>query len=134
MEEHEVVYAKDQPPYLPLPTLPTFDGKVLCRWELSDVDRASVWDGSDVYLTVQTGGDPLQPVKIEVGNKHDGPPSLSACEFSRQSRLAKVADALDWIVSETQTGGSEFGLPRVATKAAEAAKLVREELKAVCKK
>jgi hypothetical protein len=132
MGEFEVIYAKDQPPYLPLPVLKVHDGKILCRWELDAEDRKKIWDGADVYITVLPCGGPLQPHKVEIGFRDDGPESLSHCELSKRSRLIKVAAALEWIASQTETVGSEYGMPHVASRADEAAKLVREELKEIC--
>mgnify|MGYP001567924825 CR=1 FL=1 len=62
----EIVFAKNQPEYLPLPVLRTKDGVVLSRWRLTDAERAAVADGADILLTVMTFNAPLQPFRIEV--------------------------------------------------------------------
>lgn len=66
---NEVVYAKDQPQYLPLPALLSMmsDGQMVTRWTLSPEERAAIAGGADVFLTVLTFGRPLQPVLLEVG-------------------------------------------------------------------
>jgi hypothetical protein len=60
----EVIYAKDQPQYLPLPALAFNDGLVVTRWGLSLWERVKVALGGSVYLSQLTFGGPLQPVKL----------------------------------------------------------------------
>jgi hypothetical protein len=61
-EHEEVVYAKNQPQYLPLPALPIEDG-IVTRWKLSWGERLRIlWTG-DLYLSVLTFGQRLQPLK-----------------------------------------------------------------------
>lgn len=60
-EDHEVVYARNQPQYLPLPVLPIEDS-LLSRWKLSWSERIAVLFGRDLYLYVTTFGQPLQPL------------------------------------------------------------------------
>lgn len=71
MEEAEVVYAKDQPPYRPLRTLPSNgpERKVLSRWALRPDQREAVARGADVYLELMTFGHPLQPIRMGIGYK-----------------------------------------------------------------
>lgn len=64
LELPEVVYAKDQPEYLPLPSYKTTDGRVLTRWRLTLGERIRVFLSGDVYLQVLTFNRPLQPVKL----------------------------------------------------------------------
>lgn len=66
----EVTYAKDQPQYLPLPTLRSEDGRVVSRWTLTDEEREKVAAGADIYLTLHTFNNPLQPILLTV----DGAP------------------------------------------------------------
>lgn len=61
----EVVYAKDQPEYLPLPAYRTGDGTVVTRWRLSWSERIRVLLGGSVWLTILTFNNPLQPVKLD---------------------------------------------------------------------
>jgi len=66
LELFEVVYAKDQPQYQPLPVLRSSDGSVVSRWRLSWKERFKVFFSGDIYLFVSTFNQPLQPVLIEV--------------------------------------------------------------------
>ena len=60
-----VVYAKDQPEYLPLPAIRNDTGIVITRWKLSWRERLrAVWSG-DLYLTILTFNRPLQPIKLD---------------------------------------------------------------------
>lgn len=67
----EVVYAKDQPEYIPLPAIRTADGTVITRWRLSWRERLRVLLHGEVYLTVLTFNHPLQPVRLEVSTPMD---------------------------------------------------------------
>jgi hypothetical protein len=60
-----VVFAKDQPEYLPLPA--NFDGtSVETKWRLSWHEWLRVlWTGN-LYLTLLTFGKPLQPIRLSV--------------------------------------------------------------------
>lgn len=67
LEAHEVVYAKDQPPYLPLPTLPAENGQsAISRWHLTDEQRKAVSDGADILLEIFHFGRALAPVRMMV--------------------------------------------------------------------
>lgn len=74
----EVVFAKDQPEYLPLPALPVNSsdetGTVVTRWKLTWKERFRVLFGGDLYLWMLTFGKPLQPVR----------PTFNPPEVSRQ--------------------------------------------------
>jgi len=62
-----LVFAEHQPQYQPLPSIRTPDGKVITRWTLTDSERAAIVRGEDVFLTVLTFNQPLQPVLLTVG-------------------------------------------------------------------
>jgi len=64
----ETVYAKDQPPYIPLPAYKLSDerGTILTRWKLSWLERLKILFTGNMYLWVQTFGKPLQPVMLQV--------------------------------------------------------------------
>ena len=65
-ETNEVIYAKDQPEYIPLPALRVDKDCILTRWRLTWRERLRVlWTG-DLYLYVLTFGKPLQPLKPSV--------------------------------------------------------------------
>jgi hypothetical protein len=69
-EEKEVVYAKDQPEYIPLRTLISAgpERKVLSRWTLTDKQREAVAKGADVFLELMTFGKPLQPIRMIISD------------------------------------------------------------------
>jgi hypothetical protein len=62
----EVVYAKDQPAYNPLPTLRDQDGVVVSRWKLTDEERQAISEGADIHLSIHTFNGPLQPIRLEI--------------------------------------------------------------------
>lgn len=57
----EIVFAKDQPEYLPLPAIRTSDGQVITRWRLSWADRFRLLWSGDLFLRQLTFNGPLQP-------------------------------------------------------------------------
>ena len=63
----EVIYAKDQPEYLSLPAVraPGPLGRTVTRWRLTWRERVRIFCRGDLYLSVLTFGQPLQPVKPE---------------------------------------------------------------------
>ncbi len=61
----EVVYAKDQPEYMPLPAYRTHDGMVVTRWKLSVWERLRVLFSGSLWLTILTFNRPLQPIKLD---------------------------------------------------------------------
>lgn len=70
LEAHEVVFAKDQPEYIPLRTLRgnTEQGQVLSRWTLTPEQRKAVAEGADIFLQLLTFGKPLQPIVMAVSD------------------------------------------------------------------
>lgn len=65
---HNVVIAKDQPEYLPLPAL-VFDGverRVVSCWKLGLWERLVVLVTGRLWMSVLTFGAPLQPQLPEV--------------------------------------------------------------------
>lgn len=65
-----VVFAKDQPQYIPLPAIVCPDGSVLTEWQLTEDERARLVAGEAIRLTIWTFGRPLQPVMLEVTSEH----------------------------------------------------------------
>lgn len=75
----EVTFAKDQPPYRPLPALVTPDGIVISTWKLEPGELALLSAGAPLTLSVWHGrfaslcecgrgcSHLLHPVKLEVG-------------------------------------------------------------------
>lgn len=62
----EVVYAKDQPEYIPLPAIrfPAQEGLVVTRWTFTSEERDAIYDGADLYLATWTFNQPLQPLLL----------------------------------------------------------------------
>lgn len=61
----EIVIAKNQPPYLPLPAIRNVDGRVITRWRMTWKERwRTLWTG-DVYLEILAYG-PVQPTRLSV--------------------------------------------------------------------
>jgi len=59
-----VIYAKDQPEYLPLPAHRSEDGCVTTRWRLTWKERLQLLFSGELYLQILTFNDPLQPTKM----------------------------------------------------------------------
>jgi hypothetical protein len=80
-EAIEVVLAKDQPEYLPLPAVYIEEpGRFVTRWRLSDEERQKVVEGGDVILTQLTFGNPFHPVNLQVCHPHEQPDLLEGGE------------------------------------------------------
>ena len=67
-KECNAVYAKNQPEYLPLPSHKTSDGVVTSCWGFSLKERLIVMFTGRVFLQCLTFNNPLQPLKMSVGN------------------------------------------------------------------
>lgn len=61
-----VVFAKDQPQYLPLPASVGPTGIVTTEWEPTAEELEQLFVGGRVQLRVYTFGQPLQPVSVSV--------------------------------------------------------------------
>jgi hypothetical protein len=68
-KEQNVVYAKDQPEYMPLPALVFQDGEVMTCWKLSWKELLKVVFTRKIYLSVQTFRRPLQPLYMTVSKE-----------------------------------------------------------------
>jgi hypothetical protein len=67
---NSVVFAKDQPEYIPLPA--NVDGRMVeTKWGLTWRERLSVLCRGSVYLTVMSFGHPLQPLRMSVTRERD---------------------------------------------------------------
>lgn len=80
LEDYEVVYAKEQPQYRPLRALRanTPGQDMFCRWALTPEQRLAIANGADIYLSVQTFGQPLQPVSVMIAAEGDIDPVETA--------------------------------------------------------
>lgn len=73
-DSREVVIAKDQPEYLPLPAaiVEREEGvSVVTRWRFTEDERSAIAAGADLYLELLTFGQPLQPLHMHVGEEPD---------------------------------------------------------------
>ena len=70
LESKKVVYARDQPEYIPLRTLKSDGpmGAVVSRWTLTAEQRKLVADGADIFLELSTFNNPLQPIRMAIGD------------------------------------------------------------------
>lgn len=59
------VFAKDQPEYLQLPAFRDEYGAVTMRWKLTIRERLRILLSGDLWLSVLTFNNPLQPVKLD---------------------------------------------------------------------
>jgi len=60
-EEHNCVYAENQPEYLPLPVYKTPEGMVISCWGLTFKERLRVLFTGKIWWSVFTFNKPLQP-------------------------------------------------------------------------
>jgi len=78
-----VIFARDQPEYIPLPALAFPDGKILTEWALSAEEREAIAKGENVRLWIwlyphvcprcQHQDPPLlQPVALDLTSEHHG--------------------------------------------------------------
>jgi hypothetical protein len=69
-DAHRVVFAKDQPPYIPLPASVDAHGTVMTEWELTAEELDRVLSGGRIRLwllyTSVKDGKPFTPVSLEV--------------------------------------------------------------------
>jgi hypothetical protein len=58
-----VIFAKDQPEYNPLPALKLEDGMVITCWELSDEEINQLVKSKRLFISMLTFNQPLQPIR-----------------------------------------------------------------------
>ena len=72
-KEHNVVFAKDQPEYLPLPAYKEDGdkyGNVICCWQLSFIERFKILFTGKLWFSFLTFNKPLTPLRPTL-NKWD---------------------------------------------------------------
>jgi hypothetical protein len=62
----EVLIAKDQPEYVPLPAIVGKNGMVISRWRMSIAERIKALFTGSIYVHVLTFNHPLQPQLLSV--------------------------------------------------------------------
>lgn len=65
-KEQNMVFAKDQPEYLPLPAFKSEDGEVISCWSLSWKERIALMFFGRLWLRSLTFNKPLQPLAAQV--------------------------------------------------------------------
>lgn len=65
IEINTVTFAANQPEYIPLPAWKGDDGHVVTRWKLTWRERIRILLRGDLWLSVLTFNQPLQPVKLD---------------------------------------------------------------------
>jgi hypothetical protein len=107
LEAQEVVYAKDQPEYVPLRTLKSSGrmGAVITRWTLTPEQRKAVAEGADIYLELSTFHQPLQPIRMAVSDGKLDPRWVKMCLLNQRLTPDEI-ETLD-IVVEADEGASE---------------------------
>lgn len=61
-EGANVVYAKDQPQYLPLPAQRTKEGVVTTCWEITDEEIEEIKINKKIFIRILTFNSSLQPI------------------------------------------------------------------------
>ncbi|MER9628394.1 hypothetical protein [Mesorhizobium sp. M0296] len=79
LEQFETVYAKHQPQYRPLRTLPGRGGdSAISRFSLTDEQRKAIAEGADIYLELLHFRGPLAPSLLMVMSEPDGTDAFRA--------------------------------------------------------
>ena len=65
-KESNVIFAKDQPEYQPLPVYKGEDGLVVSCWKLSWRERAKILFTGKLWLNILTFNKPLQPIRPDL--------------------------------------------------------------------
>jgi hypothetical protein len=63
--QRRIVFAKDQPEYIPLPASVDADGVVMTEWEPTAEELQRLLCGGRIRLFTHTFGQPLQPMSVE---------------------------------------------------------------------
>ncbi len=85
MDLPEVVYAKDQDEYIPLPACRTRNGVVVTRWRPTVWERLRILFTGNLWLSVWTFNKPLQPVRLDTK-----PPLGSGQTLATKQGLAEI--------------------------------------------
>ena len=69
-KESNIIYAKNQQPYLPLPAWQKNDdkGTIVCCWEVTFIERLRILFTGRLYLSMLTFNKPLTPNRIYAEN------------------------------------------------------------------
>ena len=61
-EGYNVIYAENQPEYIPLPVYKDADGTVTSCWSFTFMERLKILLGAKLYWSQMTFNSPLQPI------------------------------------------------------------------------
>lgn len=61
-----IVLAKDQPEYNPLPAFFDMQGTMVTAWQMDEDERKEFLRTGRIYLTQLTFGKPFQPVRLSI--------------------------------------------------------------------
>lgn len=88
-KHRNVIYAKDQPEYLPLPALKidSVNGEVISCWKMSFLERIKVLFTGKVWLTLMMANKPLTPSNLSVNRKETYVCSEDSLSFWKRARL-----------------------------------------------
>jgi len=70
-KESNIIFAENQPEYLPLPAYKTRDGMVISCWGLSFFERLRFIFAGKIWLSVLTFNHPLQPLMLSTKKPKD---------------------------------------------------------------
>lgn len=59
-----IIYAKDQPQYIPLPAIKSQYGTVITKWKLTWKERFRILLTGELGVLIKTFNDPIQPIKL----------------------------------------------------------------------
>jgi len=103
LEQHETVFAKNQPQYIPMRTLPGEHGNsAIARFHPTEAQRKAIAEGADLYLEILHYRGPLAPSRLMVMSE----PQEKATHF------------LSWWRSQTK---GDYPLPNSEARKAESA-------------
>ena len=89
----EIIIAKDQQQYNPLPAIKLDGGVLLTRWHLSDEERKTVAETGDIYVFLMTGGEPVLPIDLVVEKPElEVQPAIIASLRKTPERVAQAAE------------------------------------------
>lgn len=88
-----VVFAKDQPEYLPLPAQKTTDGQVTTCWKLSAWERVKLLFTGRLFLRMLTFNAPLQPVLLSVDSLVETPCNPVAAKIEMTAGIRRLERA-----------------------------------------
>lgn len=96
LEKSEIVFAKDQPEYLPLRCLRGKGrmGAVLSRWSPTEEQRRAIAEGADIILELSTFGGPLQPIRMAVAKGEIDPDWVRVCLLDMPAEKAVKDDVV----------------------------------------